>query len=795
MSADLNGRPQRPEDDLGAKALIGLTLRHAGLAIGVAVLATAAAWIYVRNVVPIFEAHATVHVEPRTSAVPELEVVDRVLASGDVDTEMALLRARTNLESVVDTLALQVTTETPDGWPRSRTLSEVSASRTTVFEDYTVTRNGSAFDIVDSRGLSIGRVAPGEPIVFNGMRLVIRPGLLDSRPARAAGSDEERVPDQFLIHARPFYQVVDDVGRRISVGRPIREASLISVSFQDPDPELVYQVPNMLAETFIERRKASKRIEATSAVDFLTEQIDAYQVQLAAAEDALLLFRQGEQVVNLEAESGEQVRRLVDEQTRADELRSELESLDSLLAEIQAAQASPDPSATAGPFRRLAAFPTFLRNQAVTELMSELNRLESERLQMATRRTESHPDMVGIQSSVDQLEDQLHQLAINYRNSVRSQLQAASSRLSQLGGVLERIPEKALEEARLERQKQLLEELFTLLQTRLKEAEIAKAIDPGDVTIIDAAIAPLKPIRPRVMRTLILAAFFGLLLGVGMGIARENLDDSVKGRSDVLRITSLPLIAGIPRIKTAKLARSGAGDRPLVTRDDSSHPASEAFRSFRTNITFLDLDHPPKILALASPGPSEGKTTSAANLAVALAQQGTKTLLVDCDLRRGVVHRIFGVPQEPGLTNVLLGQIPLEKAIVPVELGPGQTLHVLCTGVLPPNPSELLGSDKMRKTLDELREAFGIVIIDTPPLTRVTDAAVLGKQSDGVVLVVRTGATRKMELRIAQEQLTAVGAHVLGIALNDLDTSRLGGYYGGGYGYGGYYSERYTAKK
>ena len=352
-----------------------------------------------------------------------------------------------------------------------------------------------------------------------------------------------------------------------------------------------------------------------------------------------------------------------------------------------------------------------------------------------------------------------------------------------------------MREARLQRQKEVLEQVFTLLQTRLKEAEIAQAVEPGDVRIVDQAILPIRPIRPRRTRSLILAVFFGMVLGVTAAAVRDYMDETVHSRDEVVKVTQLPVLAMIPRIRAVAgnggrkgfLKRDRAVSDRLVTRHDVGNPVSEAYRAFRTNITFLDLENPPKVLVLTSPGPAEGKSTSAANLSITMAQQGMRALLVDCDLRRGIVHRVFETAKEPGITDVLLGNCTVEEAVHPVEVGDGRTLDFLATGTLPPNPSELLGSRQMRELLAGLREAYEIVILDSPPLNLVTDAAVLGAASDGVVLVARAGATARGALRYAQEQLQAVRAPISGVVLNDVDYSGRGKYYGSGYGYGYYY--------
>jgi capsular exopolysaccharide synthesis family protein len=231
----------------------------------------------------------------------------------------------------------------------------------------------------------------------------------------------------------------------------------------------------------------------------------------------------------------------------------------------------------------------------------------------------------------------------------------------------------------------------------------------------------------------------------------------------------------------------------LVTGRDPRNPVSEAYRGLRTNITFSNPEDPPKTIVLTSAVPQDGKSTSAANLCITLAQQGMHVLLVDADLRRGVLNSVFGTPREPGLTNVLLGRLSSREAIRSVNLGESGSVDFLSTGTLPPNPAELLGSKRMGELLEGLEEDYDLVIIDSAPLTVVTDAAVLGTNADGVILVARASHTDRGAIAYAVEQLRAVRAPVLGCVLNDVD-SRRDGRYRSSYGRYGHYHQDYYGK-
>ena len=773
--------PHPEESDLHLRDFLNLVRRNVLLIAAVAAAVVGGTVWYTWTAAPVYEARATIHVDrDRQPVLPDLELIEGVLSGSNVETEMALLRARHIAEATVDSLALQVQLSKPQATARDSLFSEVSASSFTEAERYTLSLVGDGYQVHDRAGTLVTELPVGEARIFNGVRLVVRPDPPDG------------LAEEIVLRVADRYEAIDDLMGRLGVGRPYRDANVIAVSTQGTDPALVREIPNTVSRTFIAQRIATKKTEAVSLVSFLSEQIETYRIQLQDAENAVLAFEQGEQIVNLEAEGAEQVAQRVAVQAQRDETRSDLNTLTGILNEIERTSADPayvGPS----PFSRLAGFRTFLENQAVTGLLSDLTRLSNELSGMLEGRERVHPDVIALERQIAGVEDQLLQLALSYQDNLQTSITSLDDRLATFGAELQQIPEKAVQQARLERRKRSLEEVYDLLQARLKEAEIAQAVELGDVGISDLAVDPREPIRPRKLRSLLLSILLGLTLGLALATARDYLDETLHTREDLGRITGLPVLGLIPRIQgiNGNGRRLLRKDKPvrerLVTRDDISNPVSEAYRAFRTNITFLDLERPAQVLVFTSPGPSEGKSTSAANLAITLAQQGTNALLMDCDLRRGIVHRVFGTEKTPGLTNVVLGEAKLSDALHSVEVGEGRTLDFLATGTLPPNPSELLGSTRMRELLRQLRERYTQILIDSPPLNVVTDAAVLGTLADGVILIARAGATDRGAIRFARDQLTAVQAPVSGVVLNDVDFKGRDRYYGSGSGYRYYY--------
>ena len=287
------------------------------------------------------------------------------------------------------------------------------------------------------------------------------------------------------------------------------------------------------------------------------------------------------------------------------------------------------------------------------------------------------------------------------------------------------------------------------------------------LSLIEPAIETY-PIGPSKKRTLAMAGAVGLVLAVATAFLLDSLDDTLKTPVDVERSTQLTTLAGISRIPGEQMA-----DR-LITVKHPKSPISEAYRSLRTNLQFSSLDRPLRTLIVTSPSPTEGKSTTLANLGVVMAQAGRRVILVDSDLRRPVLHRIFGLENERGLTDVLLDdELSLDGHLKPTGV---ESLWLLNTGPLPPNPSELLGSARMSALVKRLKEEADVVLFDSPPVLAVTDASVLGAWADGVLLVTDAGQTRRSLAKEAAERLRQVGANLVGATLNRLRPGR-GGYY------------------
>ena len=783
MSAS-NGRPASVRT-----VAIGQALRRRPLLVfGVPAVLLLATLAFVLLMRPVYESSVSLRVdEDRGGGV--LAMLSTLTQGSEVFTEMAVLESRSLAEDVVRSLALQLSVEEPARVERARLFSDLSVDSSAPAAVYRFERTGSgrvrvsgdliheptsyrpfARSSVESR--DFGEHAVGEPIALAGATVVLGP----------EAAEHEAV----VVTVLRFADAVTALQSDLEVSRPDREADVMLARFRGHDPDLVRAVPNELAAHFLARRQQVQTADARGTAAFLTEQIDTLNRNLLEAEENLRGFREENRIVSAEAEADAQVERLAGLQAQRDMMAVEREALGTMLAEV--AQERPD-SGAVSPYRKLMSFPTLIQNTATAEMLTQLVGLENQRAELLMTRTATDRDVRLLDQRIASIESELRSMAETYWRGLGQQVTSLNQSLAGFEGELARIPAQQMSYVRLGREASLLGELYTFLQTKQKEAEIAAAVQDQAVRVVDPAIHPDEPVRPKPVLSLLVALVLGLVLGVGGAVVAEHSDRTVRDRGDLQAATGATVLGLIPMIDGAhgrglrmpwQTNGNGRGVRPrLVEQVVSGDPAAEAYRSLRTNINFARPQSPPRALVITSPMPGDGKSTTAANMALVRAQQGGRVLLVDADMRRGALNEVFDKRAEPGLSGVLVGETLLDDAIQRIALSDGCALDFLAAGRRPPNPAELLSSEPMARLLREAAERYDVIVLDAPPLNLVTDAALLGRLADGVLLVARAGVTEAEPLAFAVDQIARVQAPLLGTVLNGVD-ERGQGYYGSG---------------
>jgi capsular exopolysaccharide synthesis family protein len=338
------------------------------------------------------------------------------------------------------------------------------------------------------------------------------------------------------------------------------------------------------------------------------------------------------------------------------------------------------------------------------------------------------------------------------------------------------LPDAEKRLAELTREAGVQQSAYSSLLQKKQEFEIIKASEIGNVWVVDTA-ASAGMIKPKTKRNVMLAVIVGLFMGVGIAFFLEFLDNTIKNPDDLKQITELPLLGSIAKFDT----QAGGNGRELITHTMPKASVSEAFRTIRTNIFFASFDTPKRLIGVASALPGEGKTLLAANLAVSIAQAGKKVLLIDADMRRPRLHRIFNQKRAPGLSNLLIAK-DIEGAIT--RKLPISGLDMICSGDIPHNPNELLGSQKLKSIIDLVSERYDYILFDSPPILSVSDSAILTNRLDGIIFIINAEKTEKNALKQGLEAIP--NEKVLGLVLNNINIERDGYYYRYYYQY--YYS-------
>jgi succinoglycan biosynthesis transport protein ExoP len=558
---------------------------------------------------------------------------------------------------------------------------------------------------------------------------------------------------------------IDNFLRSLAV-TPVRNSRLVEVRYRSPDPTLSARVVNALSKQYIEQNLEFKFLASKEATEFLSARMAEQRKFLEQSEQALQKYREQTGAVALADRQNIVVQRLTDLNAAVTKARTERIEKEAVYNQIRSVEA--DRAA-------LDTVPAILTNTFIQQLKAQQSDLQRQRAQLGEKLGERHPEMVKLRTAIESTESRLGAEVQKVVQALRRDYEAALSNEKALMTSLEQQRSEAQELNRasiqygvLERDTTTNRQMFDSLLQRAKETDISGELKTSSIRVVDAAEAPRRQASPNLRNNLAIGFLGGLLLGVTLAFFFEYLDSRLKTPEEIKTQLGLPYLGLIPAIDVKKLV--GA---PLVNNGVPAH-FSEAFRTIRTNVLFSSAEEGPKSVVVTSTVPSEGKTVVAANLAISLAAAGQRVLLIDADMRRPKVHELFGRSLEPGLSNVLVGDGKASEAVKKTGVS---NMWVLAAGKHPPNPAELLGSKRFVEFLSSLGQHFDWVIVDTPPVMAVSDAAVVGHVATGVVFVVAADMTTKGAARSALDQLDVAKAHYIGAVLNKVDLRKNSYYY------------------
>jgi tyrosine-protein kinase Etk/Wzc len=555
--------------------------------------------------------------------------------------------------------------------------------------------------------------------------------------------------------------------------RPIENTSLIEIRSACGSPDEAVAIANAVMQEYITLHTLERNRQAIDARQFVETQVDEVGRRLSEAEERLAAFK--EQNVGAKNPDAKEVQFFQDEAGKSE---ARIVALQTLLQSLSAGgdDGSPD------------LLLVDLQEDGLESLRQEILKLQDRRHQLEAFMKSDAPEVAKVGDQITRLYDRL-------RREARSALDLANARKTLLDDKLSRFPRTEQRLLQLQREVQVNAEAYEMLSRKRQEALIREADKVTELSVVETATrAEARHAPGRLLRSLV-GLVVGLLLGLVAAFAVESLDTSIGSIEDVEQYLGLSVIGVVPHMDGDSLRKDIVQRQPalasdpglegftsLVTQFAPQSPVAEAFRSLRTNLEFSRLGKAGRTFLFTSASPGEGKSTTVANLGVAMAQMGMRTLVWDCDLRSPTLNRMFGVAREPGFTHVVLGMARLDDVLhrfsdvflgridmKALQTSAGlENLHVLTAGALPPNPSELLSSPLFNDFVVEVASRFDVILIDAPPVLPVTDAAILSTRVDGVVLVYQLGRISRAALKRAKVHLDTVRATIRGIVLNDV---------------------------
>jgi polysaccharide biosynthesis transport protein len=566
-------------------------------------------------------------------------------------------------------------------------------------------------------------------------------------------------------------RAIDAFLTRLTVS-PIRNSRLVDLKFRLPDPELAARVVNALARNYIEQNLEYRFVASKEASDWLSDRLSEHRREVEQAEVALQAYREQTDAIPLQHRENIVVQKLTDLNAAVTLAKTERFQKQALYKQLESLRQNKSAA--------LDSFPAILANAYIQQQKAELAQLQSQYTQLSEKLGERHPEIVKVRSAIDLAQAKLDAEVAKVVQSVRNEYQSALAQENSLIGALNQqkaeaqaMNRKAIDYGVLEREVESTRQIYESLLQRAKETGVSSELKTSNIRIVDHAERPRTPVAPRKALNLIGALVGGLLLGCGLALFFEYVDNSLKTPEEVRAYLGLSTLGMVPALNP----KTWKGREPLINAGVPPNFA-EAFRAMRTNVLFSAADDGARSLVVTSTGPGEGKTMVAANLAIGFAQAGQRVILIDADMRRPRVHDMFEQPQEPGLSNLMVGHAVVSATIRKSGV-PG--LWLLTAGRIPPNPAELLGSQRFRDFIQLISQHFDSVIIDSPPIMAVTDAAVASTAAAGLVFVVGAEMTSRHAARAAIEQLQHGHPRFLGAVLNRVELERNSYYYSGYY--------------
>lgn len=569
-------------------------------------------------------------------------------------------------------------------------------------------------------------------------------------------------------------QMVDNFLSRLSID-PVRNSRVVNVRFKANDPVLAARVANAITQVYIELGLETKLLAVQDAVSWLSNRIQEERSKVEEAQLRFQKYKEDNSIITNFTSDTEQVT-----QQKLAELNSKVIEAEAARVEAETRYGQTRGISSAS----LDSVAEILSSPVIQAIKASEMTVQNSIAELSKKYGNNHPHIIALKAEMGELRNRksveaqkiVQSLKNNYELALAKERSLKEALHNQERGALN-LSKKSIQYGVLQREAESAKEVYDLLVKRFKEATLTEDMKTVNVRVVDKAEVPTTPVKPKKAMNMLLALVLGLTAGTGLAFFAEYLDNTLKTPEDVTNYLRMPYLGMVPEVDGIDTNTSSA----VFLHHDPKNVASESIRGLRSNLLFSRAAEKPQIILLTSAKPQEGKTLVTANLAAAMAQSGCRTLIIDADMRRPRIHKTLGSGNEAGLANILSGVSAPADVIKRTDI---QNLDVITAGPTPPNPSELLGSKFMADILEGLRQRYEHIIIDTPPVTAVTDAAILAQYADGVVVISKAFTTPKEMVRTAIENLQKVNSKIFGVVLNSVNMKKEGAYY---YQYSYYY--------
>ena len=623
---------------------------------------------------------------------------------------------------------------------------------------------------------------PYDPDFYNTQMQLIKSTSVARRVVKNLSLEEKYAsyfPEQkkAIQEDKKGFETLAGIIRSGIIVNPVKNTKIVDISYMSTNPEFAALIANSVAQAYIEEMLEMRMSFSRYSIEWMTKKAEEEKSQLENAERNLQNYMKSHDIITLQdriALTPEKLTALNTQLIEAEAKRKELELLYS-----QVTRVNPKDAET---------IPAVASDMTLQALRSQTIQAEQDLKELSKKYGQKHPSMIKAREDLKILQDRKQQEIRRIIASIKNEYDLARAKENTLRGAFStskkeaiNLNEKFIQYGILAREVETNKQLYDALMKGVKEQSVTGELQTLRIWVVEQAKKPGSPVRPRKALNILLGIIVGLFGGGGLAFFFEYLDNTIKSPDEIERRFGLSVLGVVPLLET----KEGNIEETVVR--DPQNVISENYKTIRTAVLLSSADKPPQNILVTSMGPEEGKTVTSTNLAITIAQSEYSVLLVDGDLRKPRVHKIFGLENTKGLSTYLAGA----SSVVNICNGPIPNLKILPSGPLPPNPSELLASHKMEQLMKALNEKFHIIIWDSPPLMTVTDSFILGKILDGTIIVTRAGKTTYEIVRRGLKGLEGkregdMGAHILGIIINALDLKKSDYYYHKYYNY--YYS-------